>query len=288
MFEAIFEYSFLRNAIAACVLASVACGIVGAMIVEKKLVMMSGGIAHTAFGGVGMGYFLRIEPIVGALLFALLASLGIAKMHRASNTHTDILMGLFWSAGMAAGILFIAFTPGYPPDIASYLFGDILAITKADLMTMVLLDIVVLTIVAGLYDALKIYMFDEEFLVVKGISIRAFDYLLFAMIAATIVLLIRVAGIVLVIALLTAPVAIAKIYSHELKSIMIMASLFGALFCLTGLWVSYEMAIASGATIVIICALSYLAAVFIKSRPAVRIKAAIGGSVEGIDDEWRK
>lgn len=284
MYEAIFKYSFMQNALAASVMASIACGIIGTMIVEKKLVMMSGGIAHTAFGGVGMGYYFKIEPIIGALLFSLLASCGIAKIYREINTHTDILMGLFWSLGMAAGILFIAFTPGYPPDISSYLFGDILTLTRSDLAVMALLDIFVLAVVAVLFDALKAYLFDEELLMVKGISIRFFDYLLFAMIAATIVLLIRVAGIILVIALLTAPVAIAKIFARDLKPIMIIASLLGALFCVMGLWVSYELRIASGATIVMMCGVSYIAAALFRTRLGDKVEKK-EAQLEGMRNE---
>ncbi len=272
MYEALLKYNFIQNALAASIMASIACGIIGTMIVEKKLVMMSGGIAHTAFGGVGMGYFFKIEPIIGALLFSLLSSFGIAKMHRESNTHTDILMGLFWSMGMAAGILFIAFTPGYPPDISSYLFGDILTLTRSDLVIMALLDIIIFSVVAGLFDALKIYLFDEELLIVKRINVRFFDYLLFAMIAATVVLLIRVAGIILIIALLTVPVAVAKLFAKDLKQIMIISSLLGMFFCIMGLWLSYEMRIASGATIVITCSLSYIAAASILPRIIALLK----------------
>lgn len=266
MIEAILKYNFIQNALAAAILASIACGIIGTMIVEKKLVMMSGGIAHTAFGGVGMGYFLNIEPIIGALIFSLLSSLGIAKIHRELDTQTDILMGLFWSMGMAAGILFIALTPGYPPDMSSYLFGDILTVTKSDLTIMVLLDLIIIAIVASLFNAFKTYLFDEEFLMVKAINVRVFDNLLFAMIAATIVLLIRVAGIILIIALLTAPAAIAKLFTNDLKRIMVISSLLGMVFCLSGLWVSYEMGIASGATIIIVSSLSYITAAFILPR----------------------
>ncbi len=274
----------MQNALAAAIMASIACGIIGTMIVEKKLVMMSGGIAHTAFGGVGMGYYFKIEPIIGALFFSLLASFGIAKIHREINTHTDILMGLFWSLGMAAGILFIAFTPGYPPDISSYLFGDILTLTRSDLAVMALLDIFVLAVVAILFDALKAYLFDEELLMIKGINIRFFDYLLFAMIAATIVLLIRVAGIILVIALLTAPVAIAKIFARDLKPIMIIASLLGMFFCVMGLWISYELRIASGATIVMMCGISYIAAALFWTRLGDKVEKK-EAQLEGIRSE---
>lgn len=272
MIEAFFKYNFIQNALAASILASIACGIIGTMIVEKKLVMMSGGIAHTAFGGVGMGYFLKIEPIVGALIFSLLSSLGIAKIHRELHTQTDILMGLLWSMGMAAGILFIAFTPGYPPDMATYLFGDILTVSRSDLAIMALLDIIIFAVVVVLFDVLVLYLFDEELLMVKAINVQYFDYLLFAMIAATVVLLIRVVGIILILALLTAPVAIAKMITNGLKQIMLVSSLLGMVFCVAGLWLSYELRIASGASIIIVCCLAYVTAAFIFPKINVYIK----------------
>ncbi|KNY29460.1 metal ABC transporter permease [Pseudobacteroides cellulosolvens] len=271
MFKSILEYGFIQNAFVASILSSIACGIIGTIIIEKKLVMMSGGIAHTAFGGVGMGYFLKIEPIIGALIFSLLSSLGIAKLHRKSNTQTDILMGLFWSVGMAAGILFIAFTPGYPPDMSSYLFGDILTVTRFDLLLMLILDNIVILLTVLLFNALRAYMFDEEFLKANGIKIQYFDYLVFAMIAVTVVLLIRVVGIILILALLTAPAAIAKLFTKDLKTIMILSCILGMVFSITGLWISYEMRIASGAAIIMVCGISYLIAVSIGKKFVLRI-----------------
>jgi zinc transport system permease protein len=258
MFKALFTYSFLQNAVLGSILASIACGVIGTIIIEKKLVMLSGGIAHTAFGGVGMGYFLKIEPIIGALLFALGSALGIAAIHRNVRTHTDILIGLFWSVGMALGILFIAFTPGYPPDMTSYLFGNILTVVRLDIQIMLALNIIILIIVVNMFQQLKAYMFDEEFATVLGIKVNLLENLLFMMIAFTVVVLIRVVGIILVIALLTAPPAIARQLTHNIKRIMICSSCLGALFCLGGLWISYEMNIASGASIILFSALCYL------------------------------
>lgn len=260
MIKALFEYSFLQNAVVSALLASIACGIIGTIIIEKKLVMMSGGIAHTAFGGVGMGYFLNIEPMIGALLFAVSSALGIATINRKVQTHTDILIGLFWSVGMSLGILFIAFTPGYPPDMSSYLFGNILTVVKLDIQIMLILDIIILLTVMIFFQRLKAYMFDEEFATILGINVVFLDYLLFLLIAFTIVVLIRVVGIILVIALLAAPPAIAKQFTHNLKNIMSISILLGALFCLCGLWISYEMRIASGATIILFSGISYVGA----------------------------
>lgn len=264
MIKALFEYSFLQNAVFSAILASIACGIIGTIIIEKKMVMMSGGIAHTAFGGVGLGYYLSIEPLIGALLFAVSSALGIAAINRKIRTHTDILIGLFWSIGMALGILFIAFTPGYPPDMSSYLFGNILTVVKLDLQIMLLLDAIILFTVLAFFQQLKAYMFDEEFATVIGINVIFLEYLLFILIALTVVVLIRVVGIILVIALLTAPPAIARQFTHNLKNIMISSTLLGALFCLCGLWISYDLRIASGATIILFSGASYLGASLVK------------------------
>jgi zinc transport system permease protein len=264
MLKALLTYNFLQNAVLGSILASIACGVIGTIIIEKKMVMLSGGIAHTAFGGVGMGYFLKIEPIIGALLFAVGSALGIAAIHRKVKTHTDILIGLFWSVGMAFGILFIAFTPGYPPDMTSYLFGNILTVVRLDLQIMLVLDLIILITVASLFQQLKAYMFDEEFAVVLGIKVNLLENLLFVMIAFTVVVLIRVVGIILVIALLTAPPAIARQLTHNIKRIMIYSGFLGTLFCLGGLWISYQMNIASGATIILFSGLSYLAVSLVK------------------------
>lgn len=123
LIRSLFEYQFLQNAVISAILASIACGIIGTIIIEKRLVMMSGGIAHTAFGGIGLGYLLGIEPIIGALFITICAAMGIATIKRKTTMNTDIPIGIFWAAGMSLGILFIALTPGYPPDMTTYLLG---------------------------------------------------------------------------------------------------------------------------------------------------------------------
>lgn len=263
MIEAILEYNFLQNAIFSAILASIVCGIIGTIIIEKRLVMMSGGIAHASFGGIGLGYWLNIEPIFGALLFSVLSALGVVKLRAQTNTNSDALMGIFWAVGMSLGVLFISFTPGYPPDISSYLFGDILTVTDMDLKIMLLLDILVFISVFSLYNYWKAYLFDEEFLKVKGIKTVWLEYFLFVLIALSVIVLIRVVGIVLVIALLTAPPALAKMYTYNLKKMMLTAVILGLIFSLTGLVVSYYLEIASGASIILIIGITYISRVLI-------------------------
>lgn len=259
MLSALFEYQFLQNALAACILASIVCGIIGVIIVEKKLVMMSGGIAHTAYGGVGFGYLLGFEPIIGAFLFSIAAAFGIGFIKRKGGMRSDVLIGLFWSAGMALGVIFISLMPGYPPDLNSYLFGNILSVTKMDLILMLIMTILVIIIVVSLFNYWKAYLFDDEFAAINGIKTRFLEYLLLIMVAMTVVVLIRVVGIIMVLALLTAPAATSAIMTKELKSRIMIAIIASVVFCVSGLWVSYILNMSSGACIVIMSVLVCLA-----------------------------
>ncbi len=263
MIESVLKYTFLQHAIIGVFLASIICGIIGTIIVEKKLVMLSGGIAHTAFGGIGMGYFLKIEPIIGALIFAIASSFGIVTIKEKSKVNADSIIGMFWVLGMALGILFISFTPGYPPDISSYLFGDILTISKFDLYIMVILDCIVIFMLIGFFNYIKAYLFDKEFLDIIGINVKLIEYMIFLFIAFSVVVLIRVVGIMLVIALLTVPPIISKLFTSNLKKIMGLSIILGLLFSLFGLLVSYKLHIASGATIIIVAVCSYIISLII-------------------------
>jgi len=265
LIKALLTYQFLQNALISGILASIVCGIIGVIIVEKKLVMMSGGIAHTSYGGVGLGYLLGFEPIIGAFIFAIGAALGIGYIKKRGGTRFDVIIGLFWSLGMALGILFIALMPGYPPDLSSYLFGSILSVTKADLYLISSLTFIVTLIVIALFNDWKAYLFDEEFASIIGVRTSLLEYLLLVLVAMTVVVLIRVVGIILVLALLTAPAAIADMLTANLKKRMVYAVFLGNVFCLAGLWLSYEMNIASGASIVILSVICYLISYMVHS-----------------------
>ncbi|HQH62852.1 MAG TPA: metal ABC transporter permease [Clostridiales bacterium] len=258
MIEALLEYRFLQHAFLSGLLASVVCGIIGVVIVEKKLVMMSGGIAHASYGGVGFGYYVGIAPIAGAFLFALLSALGIGYIKRRGAARSDVVIGLFWSLGMALGILFIALRPGYPPDVSSYLFGNILSVTRSDLLLMLALTAAVAAVILVFFARWKAYLFDDEFVRIKGINTALMEYLLLVLVAMTVVVLIRVVGIILVLALLTAPAAAAAQVTANLKNRMAFAALFGMVSCFAGLAVSYRLNIASGAVIVMVSAALYL------------------------------
>jgi zinc transport system permease protein len=258
MIEALFEYTFLRNAVISSLIASIVCGIIGTIIVEKKLVSMSGGIAHTSFGGIGLGYLLGFEPIIGGLIFAVIAALGISKIRRETKTKSDTLIGMFWAVGMALGILFISMSSGYQPDMTSYLFGDILTVSTSYIKIMSLLGLIIVLIISAGFNYWKAYLFDEEYLKVMGVNVVRLEYLLFILVSLSIVILIKVAGIILAIALLTIPPAISKLFTKDLKKIMGLSIISGILLSFSGLYISYIFNIPSGSTIILVAVTVFL------------------------------
>jgi zinc transport system permease protein len=248
----VLQYEFMRNALLAGLLAAIACGIVGVYVVVKRIVFISGGIAHTSFGGIGMGYFLGINPIIGALIFSLASGLAIGGITRKSRLPADTVIGILWAVGMALGIIFINLTPGYAPDLMSYLFGNILTVPMSDILLMLMLDVVIVGIVVALYKEYLILSFDEEYATAVGMPVEKLYLLLLAMIALTVVVLIRVVGMILVIALLTFPATMAQLFTHNMKKMMLLSVIFGFLFTMGGLWLSYVLKLPSGATIILL------------------------------------
>ena len=259
MFEAL-QHDFMRNALLAGLLSAVACGIIGTYVVAKRMVSISGGISHSAFGGIGLGYYLGINPVVGALFFTIAAALGTGLVVKRTRLPEDTAIGILWAMGMAIGILFIGLTPGYAPGLFSYLFGDILLVSPSDLILMLALDAVILAVVIAFYKEFLALSFDEEFGTVSGVPVEKLYLLLLCLIALTVVVLIRVVGIILVIALLTIPAALARQFTHDLRKIMVLAVVFGAVFTFGGLWLSYAFDVASGATIILLSGTVFLAA----------------------------
>jgi len=257
MIQALFQYTFLQHAFLSGILASIVCGIIGSMILEKKIILLSGGIAHTAYGGVGLGYLLGFPPILGALFFSLAAALGIATIQKKSHAMGDVLICLFWSLGMALGILFVSLMPGYPPDLSSYLFGNILTVTRGDLWLMLAFTVLISSAVLLFYADWKAFLFDREFAYLRGLPASFLEHLLLVLIALTSVALLRVTGIILVLALLAAPTATAALLTRGLASRMGLSIALGCLFCFFGLWLSYHFEIASGAAIVILSVSAY-------------------------------
>ena len=258
MLHALLEYQFLQNAVLAGILASITCGIIGVIVVEKKLVMLSGGIAHTAYGGVGLGYLLGFEPLFGAFAFAILSALGIGWLRRKGQARAETAISLVWALGMALGVLFIALMPGYPPALQSYLFGSILAVTRTDLMLMAVLTAAILLGSLAFYHHYKAYLFDEQFAAILGLPVRGLENFLLVMVAMAVVLLIRIVGIILLLALLAAPAAIASLVRTGLAKRMLLAVLVALAISLTGLGFAYSLDLPAGAIIAIFCSLAFL------------------------------
>lgn len=260
------KYTFMQNAFMAAVLTSVICGIIGTIIVEKKMVMMSGGIAHASFGGIGLGYYIGIEPMLGGLLFALLSAFGLITIKEKVGTKADTLVAIFWSVGMALGILFISLTPGYPPDMTSYLFGDILTVLRKDLLMTGFLTVIIICIISGYFTSWQAYLFDEEFLAVRGLPVKFMEHVLYILVSISIIVVVKVVGIVLIIALLTIPTSISKSYTNSLKGQMLLAIGIGIFICVTGLIISYYVEVASGATIILLGSFLYMVHYFLKVK----------------------
>lgn len=256
MFE-IFNYEFMQNAILASFLASIACGIIGTYIVIKRLVFLSGGISHSAYGGIGLGYLLSFNPIFGAVISSLLGAIFVSQMRKSKMENEDTLIGIIWAFGMALGVLFIGLAPGYAPDLMSYLFGNILTVSKSEIILMASADIIIILAVSLFFKQFQSITFDEEYSQTIGLNVDLFYLILFALIALTLVLLIKLVGIILVVALLTIPAAISKMLSKSLKSMMILSIIFGLVFTIFGLLISYYLNLPSGSAIIIISVIGY-------------------------------
>ncbi|MDJ0726770.1 MAG: metal ABC transporter permease [Prochloraceae cyanobacterium] len=248
----------MRHALLAGILVSVACGIVGTFVVVNRIVFISGGIAHTAYGGIGLGYYLGFNPVIGAIAFALLAAVGMGIVERSTKERADTIIGVMWAVGMAIGIILIDLTPGYKADLMSYLFGSILAVPEQDLLIMLILDLIIGAIVFLLYKELLAISFDPVFSTTRRVPVQGLYLILVGTIALTVVMVMRVVGLILVIALLTIPAAIAGQFVKDLKQMMVLASILGAIFTNIGLWLSYFFNFTSGATIILVAGLSYL------------------------------
>lgn len=243
------SYEFMQNAILTGIMASIVCGVIGPFIVARRMVFISGGLSHTAFGGLGMAYWLGINPIYGASLFVLFAALVIGWWEE-KITKYDMFIGILWAFGVAVGIIFIHLTPGYVPDLMTFLFGNILTVSRTDMHITLLLTLIVTLPIFIFFRGLTFVTFDEEYARTRNLPVKGLNMLLISLVALSIVTLIQVVGIILVIALITIPVAIAGELSGSFKGIMALSTIFGVFFCLFGLFLSYFGELPSGATII--------------------------------------
>jgi len=248
----------MRHALMVGLLVSIACGVVGTYVVVKRIVFISGGISHTAYGGVGLGYLLGIPPMVGATAFTVLAALAMGEVSQRAKQREDTIIGIMWAVGMALGVIFVKLSPGYTGDLMSYLFGSILAVPLSDLYLILALDVVIVLVVLLFHDQFTLTAFDEEFAQVIGLKTRFYNQLLLVLIALTVVVMIRAVGIILVIALLTIPSATAALFTRSMTGMMVLSMVLSAIFTMGGLFISYIFDLPSGATIILLSALGFL------------------------------
>ena len=261
----LWSYGFMRNALLAGVLVSIACGIIGTLVVLNRIAFISGGIAHAAYGGVGIAYFLGADPVLGAVGFSLLSSLAMGLVHRKEGQRADTIIGVMWAIGMAIGIIFLSLSPGYKADLMSYLFGSILAVSTMDLWLMAGIALLSLVFMLLFYWQLLALSFDQTFATVRNVPVGPLYLAMITLIGLTVVIAMRVVGLIMVIALLTIPPAIANLYLKDMRAIMALSATLSLLFCTIGLIISYVLNFPSGAVIILVAGLAYVLAALIRS-----------------------
>ena len=280
-FQALAEHAFLRNALLTGLLVSVACGTMGTYVVVRRMTYIAGGIAHCVLGGIGAAVYLErvhgwtmLDPMYGAVVAALLAAIAIGLVSLRASERVDTAIGATWAIGMAAGVLFLARTPGYAQDLMSYLFGNILLVSVRDMQLIGVMDVIVVGTVVAFHNQFLSISFDEEFARARGINVSLYHMLLLVLTALTVVLLVTVVGVVLVIALLTIPAAISGRCTGMLAHMMGLAIIVSAALTTGGLALSYGLNTPTGATIVLLAAAAYVVSVVLARGWAARRPAS--------------
>ena len=280
MLEAL-QFEFMRNALLAGLLASIMCGVIGTFVVVNRIVFISGGIAHAAYGGIGLAFFFGFSYLMGILGFSLLVAAIMAAVSLKTRQRADTIIGVLWAVGMALGVILLDLTPGYNVDLMSYLFGSILTVPASDLWLMLIIDGLVILTVSYFYHDLVSLSYDEEFARVRGVPTKILYFLLMAMIALSVVMVIQVVGLILVIALLTIPPYISEKFSGSLLEMMFYSVLLNVFFTTVGLWLSYTFNLTSGASIIMVAATCFFISILLERlRPKRRRR--LGNSIPPI------
>jgi zinc transport system permease protein len=256
MIEAL-QFGFMRNAILAGLLVSLACGIIGTLVVANRLVFLAGGIAHSAYGGVGLAVFLGFSPFLGAMGFSLAMAVLLAALTEGKKTRADTAVGVLWAVGMALGVILVDLSPGYRADLMSLLFGSILTVSSRELWMMGATTALIGIVVALKYRDLLVLSYNPEYAATRGIPVRRLYTLLLILVAAGTVVAIHAVGLILVIALFTIPPALAERSCKSLSGMMAVSTAWSAIFTLVGLDLSYRLNLTSGATIILVAALAF-------------------------------
>ncbi|MBC7126066.1 MAG: metal ABC transporter permease [Bacteroidales bacterium] len=263
MIEAVkqfFQYAFIQNAIISAFLLSVITGFIGSYIVVRRLVFLSGGITHASFGGIGIAWYFGLNPILGASIFSLFSALGLEYLSQGRTLREDSAIGMLWSFGMAIGILFVFLTPGYAPNLMSFLFGSILTISQTDILLLLILATLTLVFFVAFYYPILFVAFDSDFAKTQNVPVKFISYSLAVLIALSIVFAIRAVGIILIISLLTIPANIANIVTHRFRRIIVLSALISLFSIVAGIAISFRLNVPSGATIIITMMAFYLIA----------------------------
>ncbi|WP_413777227.1 metal ABC transporter permease [Anaerorudis cellulosivorans] len=261
----LFDYAFFRNALWGSLFAGIACGMIGTYVVSRRLVFISGGITHASFGGLGIGFYFGLNPILSAMGFSVLSAFGIEWLSTKQGVREDSAIAVFWSLGMAIGIILTFLSPGYAPNLSEYLFGNILTITKTDIWALLTLSVLLAMFFLTHYQAIVSVSFDIEFAKTRRISTRFIEYTMMFFIAVTIVLSIRLVGIVLLMSLITVPQMTANVFTVKYSHIIYLSSAFSFVGCIVGLFLSYYLNVPSGAFIIFVLILMFFIAKAIKS-----------------------
>ena len=265
MMENLFEYSFVVRSLLGALFASITAGLAGTYIVSKRLVFLSGGVTHASFGGIGLGYYLGMNPVVGAAVFGLGSALGMEYMSARGKMREDSAIGILWALGMAVGIIFIYLTPGYAPNLMSYLFGSILTVTDGDLIALGIISVVLIIYTAVFYRTLLYISFDENYASTFTRHVDLFRYISVGLPGLAIVLNIRMAGVIMIIALLTIPANIVMLFTRRYLRIIVLSTVVSFVGISAGFAISWFTNLPTGATIVAVLVLFWLVARAIRS-----------------------
>lgn len=260
----ILQYAFFRNAVISVILIGIAAGIIGTYVVARRMLFITGGITHASFGGLGLGLYMGLPPSVTALVFALMSAIGVEWTSRRGGVREDSAIAVFWSLGMALGIIFVFLTPGYSPGLSGFLFGNILTVTIGDLMVFALFTLFTAILSAVFNKTLVITAFDRDFAITRGINVLVVEYSVMLVISLCIVLSIKLIGIMLLLSFLSLPQMTAEIFSRRYNKIVLLSMLFAVFGGLSGLFISAFVNIPASACIVFVLALMYIVARLVK------------------------
>ncbi len=260
----ILQYTFFQNALLGAFLASILCGFIGTYIVTRRLVFISGGITHASFGGIGIGVYAGITPVLSAMVFAILSAFGVQWMEKRTDVRKDSAIAMFWTLGMSVGIICCFLTPGFMPDLPSFLFGSILAIETGDLWLLAILTLAVALLFTFLLRPIQSIAFDSTFARSQHLPVAALEYMMMTLIAMTIVATLKLVGIVLAISLLTIPQMTANLFTYSYRKMIGASILIGCIDCTVGLYASYLLNVPSGATIIFVSIVLFAIAKIIK------------------------